>query len=285
MKRVQRMLGSVEQRARGFTLIEMMVSLTVGGIVMAAVVGLLTTQTRTYMQERAMADASESLRGAGALLSWELRHASMAGDTLSSIAATTVTLRSVQGVGIVCAKNAAGAYGIWKNGGDILATADDSALVFKTLTQKWKKLKISQVGTPVAMGLLACAWAGGRPPDLVVRLVAGAPSDTSGILVGSSFRAFRRVQYSEYQETGRWWLGRKVGAGAWEKVTGPLLAPASNGLGFTYYDSAGVTTAVARNVRVVGIALRAEAYRRYLTRNRSLVYGRDSMITRVLLRP
>lgn len=80
-----------------------------------------------------------------------------------------------------------------------------------------------------------------------------------GIRVGAPFRAYRRSQYGIFQQGGRWWLGRRVGAGDYEVLTGPLRPPSDSGLVFRYYDQAGNPTASASRVRTVEILLRAES--------------------------
>ncbi len=273
---------------RGFTLAELLVTLAISGVIGTAVVKLLMTQVRGYGGQLSVGDAGETLRGASALLSWEIRHSAMAADSIASLSVDTLSVRSVQGVGILCAKSAtAPMFGIWKNGGDIDDTADDSALVSAGTStagiKSWKTLKIVQVGSPATMGMPLCAWSGSRAPDLVVQVAVTSPGDTSGIKVGSIFRNFRRTVFAAYLESGRWWLGRRVGAGAWDKVTGPFLAPTSGGLKFAYYDSTGAATASRASLRVVGIALKAQSYRPAPAGAVSR-YRIDSLATRVLVR-
>jgi hypothetical protein len=188
-------------------------------------------------------------------------------------------------MGTICAKHATLArYGLWKTGGNIFATADDSAMIYQVGRDKWQALKITAVGTPAAMGVPACAWPGARPPDVVVEFAVGTRSDTSYIKVGAPFRNFRRVQYAEYQLNGRWWLGRKVGASAtYEQLTGPLVPPASNGLAFAYYDTLGTVTANPAAVGNIAITLRTESFKQTYV-GTTYAYQRDSLTTKVALR-
>src|SRR5439155_15322194 len=123
-------------------------------------------------------------------------------------------------------------YGVWKTGGSIEATSADTAMIYRIGTTTWKASRISGVtSTPSSYGVATCAWSGGRTPDLAIQLAS--LSDTLGILVGSPVRAYRSVTYKAFQESSRWWLGRRVGStGAFEKLTGPLTG--STGLAFTY---------------------------------------------------
>ena len=117
-----------------------------------------------------------------------------------------------------------------------------------------------------------------------MELSVTVPSDTAGIQIGAPVRAFRRVEYGLYQDAGdgRWWLGRKVGAAAsYEKLTGPLLAPASGGLVFTYRDAAGNVTANPTQVAVIDFVIRAESYRVW---SNAQQFQQDTLATRVALR-
>ena len=267
-------------RKGGFSMPELLVSVVMGGIVLASVYKLMITQGRAYGKAREVMDVRETARSAASLLTWELRGAATGGSQLATMTADSLTLRAVQGFGIVCAKHATlPRYALWRSGGSLAATSDDSALAYMGPNQ-WRRQKISQVGTPSALGVTACAWPGARAPDLVVE-VAG---DTAAIVVGAPFRAFRTVRYAEYQTGGRWWLGRKVGAAAYDRLTGPLLAPASGGFKFVYYDTLGAVTANAADLGTVGFTLRAQSLKQFHLGPGALQYQVDSLTTRVALR-
>jgi prepilin-type N-terminal cleavage/methylation domain-containing protein len=270
--------------SRGFTMIEVIVSLVVGMIVLGSVVQLLIVQGRGYRKQREQVDVRETAREAAGLLSWDLRQAAVAGSSFAVMGSNAVTIRAFRGLGTVCAKHALLArYGLWKTGGNIQATVDDTALVYQIGRGQWNKLKITAVGTPAAMGVTACVWPGARPPDMVVEFAVTATTDTSYIKVGAPLRTFRRVQYAEYQQNNRWWLGRKVGAAAsYELLTGPLLAPASNGLAFTYYDTLGAVTANPAAVGSVAFTLRTESFKNTISSGSQ--YEHDSVTTKVAVR-
>ena len=275
----------VHPARRGFTMIEVIVALVAGMVVLGSVVQMMLVQGRGYRKQREQVDVRETAREAAQLLSWDLRQAVSAGSPIPVMGANSVTLRSFRGLGTICAKHATlPRYGLWKTAGSIQATVDDTALVYQMGRGGWNKLKITAVGTPAAMGVVACAWSGARPPDLVVEFAAPATTDTSYIKIGAPLRAFRRVQYAEYQQNNRWWLGRKVGAAAsYELLTGPLLAPASNGLAFTYYDALGAVTADPTAVASVAFTLRTESFKN-TTVGSAYTYQHDSLTTKVAVR-
>ncbi len=272
----------------GVTIIELMVYVVVAGILMAGVYKLLIGQSRAYAKQRELMDVHETIRGAAALLAWEIRQASAAGGDIYAIGANSITLRSVQGSGIVCTLHATlPRLGIRGEPGDMAATADDSALIFVAgapgpTDDVWNALSLTAVNTPAALGVGGCAWTASGTPDVAVEIGVTVPSDTAGLAVGAPFRAFRRVEYAIYWEDGRWWLGRKVGAAAaYEMVTGPLLSPMSGGLVLSYSDSTGAATADPTLVAMVSFVIRAESYRRTPG---SSNYQADSVVTRVALR-
>lgn len=268
----------------GFTMIEVLVALVVGMLVLSSVVQLLIVQGRGYRKQREQVDVRETAREAVDLLSWDLRQAAVAGSSFAAMGANAVTIRSFRGLGTVCGKHATLArYALWRTGGNIQATVDDTALVYQIGRGQWNKLRITAVGTPAAMGVTACAWPGARPPDVVVEFAVTVTTDTSYIKVGAPFRTFRRVQYAEYQQNSRWWLGRKVGAAAaYELLTGPLLAPTSNGLAFTYYDTLGAVTANPAAVGSVAFTLRTESFKN--TPGSTSPYQHDSVTTKIAVR-
>ena len=272
-------------RRRGFTIIELLVGLVVGLIVLGSAVQMLIVQSRGYRKQREIIDIRETAREATALLAGDLRQSGVGDSPLATMGANSVALRSPRGMGTICAKHPTLArYGLWKTGGNILAGTDDSALVQQLGREKWTPLKITAVGTPADMGVPACAWPGARPPEIVVEFAVGTKTDTSYIKVGAPFRSFRRVEYAEYQLNSRWWLGRRVGAAAsYEQLTGPLVAPASNGLAFTYYDTLGAVTTNPGAVGAVAITLRTESFKKTYMGS-TFGYQRDSLTTKVALR-
>jgi prepilin-type N-terminal cleavage/methylation domain-containing protein len=292
---------TLHPQRRGFTMIEVIVALVVGMVVLGSVVQMLIVQSKGYRKQREQVDVRETAREAASLLSWDLKQAALGGSPFIVMGANAVTIRSPRGVGTICGKapvpglpaTQPARYGLWKTGGNFAATVDDTALVYQfgrdtALGQsRWTKLKISAVGTPAAMGVPNCVWTGGRAPDMVIEFALSLPVnkfDTSWIKVGAPVRTFRKVQYAEYQSGGRWWLGRKVGSAAsFEQLTGPLLAPASGGLTFTYYDANGAVTADPTAVASVAFTLKTESYKN-TTVGSTFTYQHDSLTTKVAVR-
>jgi prepilin-type N-terminal cleavage/methylation domain-containing protein len=271
---------------RGFTIAEMVLSMVVASVLLGAFYRIMMRQGRGYSQIIVSGDADETARSAAAILASELRQATVGGGVLvGTLDAQSITLRSVQGVGVVCAKGTAQpTYAIWRNAGTFQTAVDDTALVYAYALKTWRKLRISAVGTPAYYSMTSCDWSGGRAPDLVVQVAGFTTADTTGILVGSPFRTYRQVQYGVYQANGRYWLGRKISpsTGSYQILTGPLQG--STGLRFTYYTAAGAVTTTASQVASVKVTVLSQSYKQYRTADGTLQYRYDSLTTRVALR-
>ncbi|GAC1647896.1 MAG: hypothetical protein NVS4B6_22620 [Mycobacterium sp.] len=236
------------------------------------------------------------------LLSWELHQASSRGGDLSNIAANSFTVRSIQSTGVVCGRDSLRvSYGLWGTTGQFNATAADSALIFAAngagrTDDAWRVVSITAVTDPVTCGVPKCFWgdpalgqgtivtkpsAGVVTPDLVIK-VSG---NSNGVWIGAPVRAFRQTTYGLYLDSGRWWLGRKVGAATtFEKLTGPLRAPASGGLAFTYYDATGAVTTDPTKVTQVDMVIRGESFGAAYGSSGAPTVQQDTVWTRVTLR-
>ena len=270
----------------GFTLIELLIYVVMAGIVMASVYEFMLRQSRTYTDQREVTDARETVRGAAVLLSWELRQLSASDNDIYFVTADSFAVRAVQGMGIMCGRNlGARRYALWGFSGEIGITADDSALVFAAAgsgatDDTWRAVAVEDVMPSASAAMSNCSWTTAQTSARVIQI----SHDTSIVNLGAPVRLFRKVQYGIYQDGGRWWLGRKVGAAAsYEKLTGPLRSPASGGLVFTYYDAAGAATVTATDVRTVDIVIRSESFGKS-NLNTPVVERQDSVRVKVFLR-
>lgn len=275
----------------GLTLVELMIYMIIASVVVASVYRVMITQSRAYTDQQEMMDARQSVRGAAVLLASELRQLSASDGDLYALGPNALTLRSIRGSGVVCDWDSTQRrFGLYGTQGELDATSVDSALVYHSNTSvvnddTWGTHDITQLWGGGGGGMATCAWPSSPATERVVG-VGGDSARVAGISIGAPFRAFRQVEYGLYQEDGRWWLGRRVGgAASWERLTGPLLAPANGGLVFTYYDANGNTTANPAEVRTVEIAIRGESAGQ--ARNQSTgAFGErvDSIRTRAFLR-
>ncbi|UCC71303.1 MAG: prepilin-type N-terminal cleavage/methylation domain-containing protein [Gemmatimonadota bacterium] len=304
------MSGKVTRRRRlsesGFTIVELLVYFVIAVIVVAGVYQLLIGQNRLYMKQRELQDVRTSLRAAGNLLAFEFRQASAASGDLYGIGPDSVKLRSIQGTGIICGEHTnLPRYGLWGTTGEFFDSADDSALVFASgnvgaADDTWKIVAQHKVMEKGVAGVGRCGWTdkvvgkgkgvtkgtgptmeGVGVPDIAVE----TRGDMDNVYLGAPYRAFRPVTYGIYQDGDRYWLGRRVGSAAnYERLTGPLRAPADSGLYFVYYDSAGAATNDPAQVHMVDIILRAESLGQVRRPGQEPGFQQDTLTIRVSLR-
>jgi hypothetical protein len=254
----------VRAGTRGHTILELLIAMVIGLALLASVYGVLINQSREYMLHRENIDVQETLRGAAVLLTSEIEHTSAIRD-LITLGASTLKLRSIQSAGVFCV-DATPRYGVWVPSGLFGTGTNDSALVRRVTDGIWVRTKVTNVwvnpggGAPAAAALCPAAkWAGGGTPPRVVQLAYSLVGDSVGVRAGSAIRGFRMTTYSLTSSGGRWWLGRQIGTGTVDLITGPLQA---GGLTFTYYDENGVVTATPARVVSIKVTLVAESFRK-----------------------
>src|SRR2546423_7896787 len=86
---------------RGFTMIEIIVSFVISLIVLGSVAQMMIVQGRGYRKQREQVDVRETAREAAALLSWDLRQASVAESPFAVMGANNVAIRSPRGLGTI----------------------------------------------------------------------------------------------------------------------------------------------------------------------------------------
>lgn len=256
---------------RGFSMIELLVALTLGLIVLGSVYKVFFAHSRLYSTHRATMDVRQNLRGGAALLSWELSTAAATAGDLYAIAPGSVTFRSLQASGVVCSWAVVDGnhrFGLQLTSGVFQSSDADSALVYDVEKNSWMALGTSAVfrgeqawatastggGTPV------CFWGDSTtamPRPQVTLELQGDASLLDRVEVGALVRGFQRAEYTLIERNGRWWMGRRGGGGdVYSVVTGPMLSPARGGLTFGYYDAGGNGTSNPADVARVDITLR-----------------------------
>ncbi len=255
----------------GFTLVELLMGLVVSLFVLGGAIGLLISQWDLYRVQREVGEVTTTLRGASALLSWELREVSASGGDLYEIDTNSIKIRKVAGSAIACTYFDVGSarrrLGLREITGQVLTDVNDSALVHLPAADSWKSFEVSGVWDK------GQAWAsGGTPfggwgdssindprPDGAIE-ITGPAADVAQTGTGSTVYVFSRAEYGLFQQDGRWWLGRRIGtASDWKLVTGPMRSPTDGGLELRYYDALDSITTNSAFVAQIEIDLRAES--------------------------
>ena len=263
---------------RGMTLLELLISLVVGLVALAAVYSVLTQQSKEYLLHREDIDVTETLRGAATLLTSEIQHAKANRD-LVAISSDSLKLRSFQNAGVLCVRNTATPspirFGVWLPSGLSSSGPDDSTFLYRPSKSDWMRAKVTQVWTSgLPAGTTPCSWTGGAATTRAVELAFYAAGDTAGVRVGSAIRGFRMTTYSLVTSGGRLWLGRRIGNGTVDLITGPILA---GGLSFEYLNAVGGDTAARDSVVSVKVTIRAQSFKQVRVFGDSLFNRTDSV--------
>jgi prepilin-type N-terminal cleavage/methylation domain-containing protein len=254
------MLTSVGRR--GFTLVEIMLALTVTFIVTgAAYTLLLNTQRLTRAHAARVALQSEVRAGALIVVNELSELNTVAGGSTSqndvlALGAHSVTYRAMRGIGFICQSVGPAVIRLARSsfsGHRDPQAGRDEAFVFvpgdsATGTEDaWVAVKVTAVATTTA-----CPGAVGA--GITLTLASGA----SPLLLeqGTPVRLVEPMELRLYRADDSWWLGaRSVNTG---ETIQPLAGPlATDGFQLEYLDRQGNSTTDRTGVRSIRVTVRA----------------------------
>jgi prepilin-type N-terminal cleavage/methylation domain-containing protein len=279
----------MNRRSRGFTLIELMISLIVATVVMGASYRLLTGNQRFYRAQSQITDVQSNLRAGALVLTGELRELSSAEGDIIALAADQIEMQAARGFGVTCKapnvgageivlKNAylfayrpvdASRSGIflWRDGDSLRATDD-----------RWLTATVTAVGSENCSD--------GSAGTRLTLSVTGGSSQLDSVFMGAPVRIWEQVKYELYSESGASWLGvSTLEGGAWtarSPVIGPLRD--SDGLQMVYFDANGNATTTPADVRSVQVTLRGRSMQDINVPGRQPGRYQDSLSVQVTLR-
>jgi prepilin-type N-terminal cleavage/methylation domain-containing protein len=282
-------------RARGrsgFSLIEMMISLAIAGIVLGAAYRLLLANQRFYRSQSVINDVQTNVREAALILAGEMREVSATGGDLQQMTDTAVTINAMRALGFVCSLPDLILGRVVVNNAALFRYRNidptrDSVFIFReglvnrASDDRWLRGKIS------ATTAVNCADGSAGTRVGMSGLVGGTFVQMDSVTIGAPVRAFETVNYRLYDAgSGIWWLGiRNYINGVWtgtQPIAGPMRP--NDGVKFDYYDSTGTVTATAALVRSVGITVRGISTAPIQTAGRPVGRYSDSMTVRVAIR-
>jgi prepilin-type N-terminal cleavage/methylation domain-containing protein len=287
---------------RGFTLIELMIALVLLGLVSTAVYKVLVNNQRLYLAQTQTIDLQQNIRAGAAILPAEFRELDAADGDISAMGPDSIQMRAMRQLSLVCATPVLGGgigqitltvrttpiYGsrqTFSNGDSILVYWEGNPTT--RADDQWLPAQLQKAPDP---GFCADSNVATNPAYLLTLQPQWINNPTlnrpGAILNGSPVRGFDKVVYRTYQAAdGNWYLGQRNPAtgGTIQPLIGPLTG--SNGVTFTYYDTAAAVTAVPTQVAMIDIVLRARTAAPIRGAGTGVqAYKVDSITTRVALR-
>lgn len=278
--------SGARRRRRGMTLIEIMISLVLLGIVSGVIMRVIMRQQRFYQGVNQIMTQRSQLRQATSILPVDLRSLSSVGDDIIAATDSSIEFMVNVGTGAVCSvidnKQVALPPDTLASGQDITdwfgygrPNPDDNDLKYTvyiyddsvTLGNEddyWKQYDLKEVhqdGSQCLTTYATVADAGKQRPILEVSDPLGFTDPVTGgplsqyIGVGAPVRVTRRVKYALYQAAdGKWYLGfarMLKSTGAYEALS-PVSGPydpygSAAGVAFRYYDVDGTEIASGGN--------------------------------------
>jgi prepilin-type N-terminal cleavage/methylation domain-containing protein len=212
---------ATSHRSRGHTLIELIISMVVLGVVGAAIVRLIVVESRLFQAQDASNEARKVARAAVNLLTSELRMVEVsAGVTAAS--ATSITFRVPYAIGIVCAS------------GTISTMPVDSLMYAQATFSGYAWRDTLGAYNYATSGASAGAGSAGDCTSASITTLTGgkvvslSPALPSGAKVGNPVFLFQTITYSFGASgllPGRRGLFRQVGGGvggAAEEIAAPF---------------------------------------------------------------
>jgi hypothetical protein len=240
-------------RRAGTTLVELLVTLPLAGLVLAVVATALLGGWRAARQHDHAARHLRELRHALGALSAELRP--LAPDAVLHWSDTLLTLRSSLGTAIVCDHHVPGTVVVIAPPGSSTGvpwrtppTAGDAlhgwALAADTHTPEPLRATVEAVDGGASCPPSPAAPPGSRGPAW--RLSLQRPTPLS-LAPGLPLQVARSVRFRLYASQGGWFLGRQTFTrGTWEAIqpmAGPLESPLAGGMRVQGWDATGTPLA------------------------------------------
>jgi prepilin-type N-terminal cleavage/methylation domain-containing protein len=282
---------------RGFTLVEILISIVIMGLVTGSIYTLLNTTQRVSRAQAERTELQSNIRSGTIIVPAELREIAVTTgggvpkNDIISMSATSIRYRAMRGFGYTCQAPTTGQiilFGGSKFSGYRTPVANrDSAYVFiegadadHGTDDSWLAVPITGVNTAAN----ACPGGAASITLTVNPLVPGLDKAFSYAPV----RTWEEMILQLYVDgSGESWLGAQsvsTAGDAMQPVLGPLTS--ADGFGLTYLDSTGVATAATDKVRSIQVTLKGLTDQAITqgTSAHGLANRRDSLVTQVTLR-
>jgi prepilin-type N-terminal cleavage/methylation domain-containing protein len=259
---------------RGFTLVELLVALSLASVVAAALLAVLVRQQRFYAGVAQLVETRAHIREGLGVLPGDLRNISTAAGDLLATSDSAVELRATIGSAVACdagshtldlppldaATMTLTAWLSHPQAGDEMHVLDDR-------TGEFRSFSVASVESSAALcpgSPLVHPSADAGKPRHRITVDASLPP---GVGAGSPMRFTRRVRYSLYRSPsdGRWYLGHtelnpSTGTfNAVQPVSGPYRARAgvgASGIEFRFLDGSGNVAPTGGRVVAIDVVVR-----------------------------
>lgn len=250
---------------RGFSIMELVVALTLSALAASAGYRVLHSTRRVYQTQAARVALDQEVRAAASILAAELRQLDAGDPTGSDIVAMTpasLTYRATRSVRFLCeppdlARARVVLADAPRFGDREPGTAQQSLLLHSAggpaaPAGRWLRV------TPTRRSDGATC-PGGRPG---MTLTLAEPVDLSSVDNGAPLRTVELVRIQAYRDAdGVYWIGARswLGDGSWSDLQ-PFAGPVgAGGLEFEFFDRQERVTALPANVALIGVSITARA--------------------------
>ena len=289
---------------RGFTILELVIAITLLSVVGASIAVAVATQWRSHDSLTDGERSRQALRDAAEVLLAELRPLSPSAGDVISVLDTAIEVRATLGASVICSvtvardeimipprRPSAGAplswWRDWPALGDSVAILDSRAGLADTVSRH-EIIGIAGGSCPLSSGFVRTAADAASGVSLTL-----SPSVPASIGTGVPLSFLRRARYSTYRSStdGRWYFGIKEQlSGTWsgvQPVAGPFVPPAAGGAGgmaIALRDASGTPLAAAPYTSAAEVEITLRSNGRLPAR----ALGRSSVVSeslRVTLAP
>ena len=303
----------------GMTLLELLISMVLIGLVGGLIVGFLLKQQRFYAGTNEILLTRTQVRQAAAMLPSDLRAIASSGSDIYAMTDSSIEFRSTFGSSYLCKSDKGKSqiiippvtlakksmFTTWTQApvvGDSVALYVDSTSTAGR-DDSWSVHAITVVGIAFSDASPGCLSSTGMMKSTDVSSLNPSyaytisPVQSGTVNAGAAVRFFKRVHYSLYKATdGQWYLGfydcrtgRVPVCSAIQPIAGPFRAyngaqPERSGIRFAYYDSTGTVTTNKLAVSRISIVLQGEGAKDIQLAGGSPVTFRDSLRIEVGLR-
>lgn len=225
---------------RGFTLVELMVSVVLGALLIGVVLNFVTSQTRVATAQSGREEVQQNARGALEMVASDLRGAVSAGVVRGD--SDAIELLLPRRWGVVCSQVVPNAtVVVFPNvaGAVTPAGADAGLLLQQVPGGAWSPVlpALATVNTATPVAVAAACGTLSTAGNVVAFQLNGAGHPA--VLPGATAALYQRVRYDVRTSRGEQWIHRSngmtsSGAFSMQPLAGPL-DDAAGGISFTYF--------------------------------------------------